>query len=300
MKHNFEPSIYYNNFGSYEPVLTIASGDSVTTSTADAFGNGRSGEPVAKRSNPLTGPFFIEDAEPGDQLVVHLENILPNRDHGYTMSGIAPHIVDGDFVNELPERLMLKWSVDVNDGTATLFDEFAQPSHLTISLDPMLGCIGVAPERGQAISTATSGQYGGNMDYRLVTPGTTMLLPVFMPGALFFVGDGHAVQGDGEIVGTGIEISMDVTFSIELRKNVHAYWPRMETDSHIITLGNARPLDQALQHSTTELVRWLCSDYGYDARGASHLLGQALEYDIGNVFDPAYTVAAKISKELIT
>ena len=216
------------------------------------------------------------------------------------MSGIAPHIVDGDFVNELPERSIMKWSVDIDDGTATLFDEFAQPSHLTVSLDPMLGCIGVAPERGQAISTATSGQYGGNMDYRLVTPGATILLPVFMPGALFFVGDGHAIQGDGEIVGTGIEISMDVTFSIELRKNVNAHWPRMETDSHIITLGNARPLDQALQHSTTELVTWLCSDYGYDVRGASHLLGQALEYDIGNVFDPAYTVAAKIAKKLIT
>ena len=299
MQHNFEPSIYYNNFGSYEPVLTIVSGDSVTTSTADAFGNGRSGEPVAKRSNPLTGPFFVEGAEPGDQLVVHLQNIFPNRDHGYTMSGIAPHIVDGDFVNELPERSIMKWSVDIDDGTATLFDEFAQPSHLTVSLDPMLGCIGVAPERGQAISTATSGQYGCNMDYRLVTPGATILLPVFMPGALFFVGDGHAIQGDGEIVGTGIEISMDVTFSIELRKIVNAHWPRMETDSHIIALGNARPLDQALQHSTTELVTWLCSDYGYDVRGASHLLGQALEYDIGNVFDPAYTVAAKIAKKLI-
>jgi acetamidase/formamidase len=161
----------------------------------------------------------------------------------------------------------------------------------------MLGCVGVAPAGGQAISTATSGPYGGNMDYRAVAAGVSMSFPVFTPGALFFVGDGHAAQGDGEIVGTGIEISMDVSFRVELRKNVELRWPRMQTETHIIALGNARPVDQALQHATTELIRWLCSDYGYDTRGASHLLGQALEYDIGNVFDPAYTVAAKIAKK---
>ncbi len=163
----------------------------------------------------------------------------------------------------------------------------------------MLGCIGVAPPRGSAISTATSGPYGGNMDYRDVSPGASVMFPVFTEGALLFVGDGHARQGDGEIVGTGVEISMDVTLSVELVKDRELHWPRMETATHLIALGNARPLDQALQHATTELTRWLVDDYGYDVRGASHLFGQALEYDIGNVFDPAYTIAAKIEKALL-
>lgn len=295
-EHRFEPTSYHNSFGSYEPVLSIASGDRVVTTTADAFGRGPSGDLVARPGNPLTGPFLVEGAELGDQLVVHLETIVPNRDHGFTIGSIAPHVVDGDFVPDLPSRDVMRWSVDLEAGTAWLHDDSATPPDLTVALAPMLGCIGVAPAGGQAISTATSGPYGGNMDYRLVAPGATVLLPVFTEGALLFVGDGHAAQGDGEIVGTGIEISMDVAFTIELRKNVEAHWPRMETDTHLIALGNARPLDQALQHATTELVRWLAAEHGIDTRAAAHRLGQVGEYDIGNVFDPAYTVAAKIAK----
>jgi len=303
VEHEFEPTTYYNSFGSHEPVLSIASGDRVRTSTADAFGNGRDGEPVAGRGNPLTGPFFVEGAEPGDVLVVRLESIVPNRGHGYTISSVASHLVDADYTSELPARERVTWAVDVAAGVATLSDESASPREVEVGLRPMLGCIGVAPAGGQAISTATSGPYGGNMDYREVEPGAVVMLPVFTSGALFFVGDGHAVQGEGEIVGTGVEISMDVEFSVELVKASEIAgtprWPRMETATHLIALGNARPLDQALQHATTELVRWLCAEHGYDTRGASHLLGQACEYDIGNVFDPAYTVAAKISKTAI-
>ena len=300
MEHEFEPSEYHNSFGSHEPVLTIASGDRVVTSTSDAFGHGRDGTSVAARGNPLTGPFFVEGAERGDMLVVRLESVVPNRDHGYTISSIAAHLVDADYSSELPPRERVTWSVDVAAGVGTLVDEAATPREVRVELAPMLGCIGVAPAGGQAISTATSGPYGGNMDYREVAPGATVMLPVFVPGALFFVGDGHAVQGEGEIVGTGIEISMDVAFAVELVKASDLVgeirWPRMETATHLIALGNARPLDQALQHATTELVRWLCAEHGFDTRGASHLLGQAGEYDIGNVFDPAYTVAAKIAK----
>ena len=300
MEHEFEPTGYFNSFGSHERVLTIASGDRVRTSTADAFGHGRDGDPVAPPGNPLTGPFFVEDAEPGDMLVVRLESIVPNRDHGYTISSIARHLVDADYTSELPARERVTWLVDVGAGVATLLDEAASPREMLVELRPMLGCIGVAPAGEQAISTATSGPYGGNMDYQGVEPGATVMLPVFMPGALLFVGDGHAVQGEGEIAGTGIEISMDVAFSVELVKSSELLgairWPRMETATYLIALGNARPLDQALQHATTELVRWLCAEHGYNTRGASHLLGQAAEYDIGNVFDPAYTIAAKISK----
>ncbi len=127
----------------------------------------------------------------------------------------------------------------------------------------MLGCFGVAPPGGQAISTATSGQHGGNMDYRGFVSGVTVYFPVFVPGALLLVGDGHAIQGDGEISGTGIEISFDVRFTVDLLKGKQIHWPRGENEAYIFTVGNARPLDQALQHATTEMVRWLQDDSDY-------------------------------------
>jgi acetamidase/formamidase len=135
------------------------------------------------------------------------------------------------------------------------------------------------------------------MDYRGFRSGATAYLPVFMPGALLFVGDGHAVQGDGEIVGTGIEISFDVQFTVRLCKGWKINWPRGEDENDIFTVGNARPLDQAVQHATTEMMRWLIADYGLDPIGASTLLGQCVRYDLGNIYDPAYTMVCKLAKK---
>jgi acetamidase/formamidase len=163
----------------------------------------------------------------------------------------------------------------------------------------MLGCFGVAPSGEQAITTATSGPYGGNMDYRGHKAGTTVYFPVFVPGALFFLGDGHAVQGDGEISGTGIETAMEVDFSIDLVKHKPIRWPRGENAEYLFTTGNARPLDQALQHATSELVRWLKEDYHLDSAALGLLLGQVVEYEVGNVFDPAYTMVCKIKKSFL-
>ncbi|HEY3230005.1 MAG TPA: acetamidase/formamidase family protein, partial [Roseiflexaceae bacterium] len=184
-------------------------------------------------------------------------------------------------------------------GMATLVKPETKLGNLTLPLAPMLGCFGVAPPRGQAISTATSGEYGGNMDYRGFIAGTTVYFPVFVPGALVHVGDGHAIQGDGEIVGTGIEISMDVQFTVRLIKGKRIEWPRGENADYIFTVGNARPLDQAVQHATSEMLRWLREDYGLDTLSASILLGQCVEYDLGNVFDPAYTMICKLRKALL-
>ena len=137
------------------------------------------------------------------------------------------------------------------------------------------------------------------MDYRGFRQGVKVFFPVFSEGALFHIGDGHAVQGDGEIVGTGIEISFDVTFTIDLIEDREIYWPRAENDNYLMAVGNARPLDQALQHSTTELVEWLQTDYGLSARTAHMLLGQVVEYDVGNVYDPAYTMVCKVAKNYV-
>jgi acetamidase/formamidase len=137
------------------------------------------------------------------------------------------------------------------------------------------------------------------MDYRGFAEGVTVYFPVLVPGALLHVGDGHALQGDGEIVGTGIEISFDVQFTVHLQKGRKIGWPRAENADYLITAGNARPLDQALQHATTEMTRWLQDEHGLDPHGAQLLLGLALAYEVGNVFDPAYTVVCKIRKSLL-
>ncbi|HJM89175.1 MAG TPA: acetamidase/formamidase family protein [Dehalococcoidia bacterium] len=296
MEHRFEPTHYHRTFGSHEPVLRLGSGDRLITTTVDAAGHDSHGKQITEPGNPQTGPFFIEGAKPGDTLAVTFDRIEPNRDHGFTRSSIAANAVDPDYVPELPERSLVTWNVDVGSRTATLDLPGATPSRIELPLDPMLGCIGVAPDRGQAISTATSGAFGGNMDYRGFVAGVTAYLPVFTSGALLHIGDGHAVQGDGEIVGTGIEISMDVELTVSVISGKQIGWPRGENDDYIFTAGNARPLDQALQHATTEMLRWLIEDYGLDAVGANHLMGQAVHYDIGNVFDPAFTMVCKMPK----
>jgi acetamidase/formamidase len=137
------------------------------------------------------------------------------------------------------------------------------------------------------------------MDYNGFIAGTTAYFPVYAEGALFSLGDGHAHQGDGEILGTGIEISMDVRFRVRLLKGKQSHSPRGENEQNIFTLGNARPLDQALQHATTEMLRWLQQDYGFDPRGAGLLLGQFVKYEVGNVIDPAYTMVCKLAKSIL-
>jgi amidase len=296
---HFQPTHYHTAIGSHEPVLRIGDGATVITTTVDAFGKGASDTPLTPRGNPQTGPFYIEGAEPGDTLVVQLDRIRPNRATGYAGSVVAPNVVEPAYVRELPERELAEWRIDNERGTATLVKPETTLGNLTIPLAPMLGCFGVAPRGGQAISTATSAEHGGNMDYRGFVAGVRVYFPVFVPGALLHVGDGHATQGDGEIVGTGIEISMEVQFTVRLIKGKRIRWPRGENAEYIFTVGNARPLDQAVQHATTEMLRWLKEDYGLDAVSASLLLGQCVEYDLGNVFDPAYTMVCKLQKALL-
>ena len=300
--HDFEPTQFHRTLGSHDPVLHIADGDTVRTTTIDAGGRDARGEQRVKFGNAQTGPFFITGAEPGDTLVVHLDKICPNRDSAGSSTSVAANTVDPDYVPELPafreDRIFAEWAIDREAGTATLLLP-TQLGRLTLELAPMLGCFGVAPADGEAISTATSGRHGGNMDYRGFGPQVTALFPVFVPGALFFLGDGHALQGDGEIVGTGLEISMDVQFTVSVLNGKRSSWPRGESEDYIFTVGNARPLDQALQHATTEMLRWLQQDYGLDAMSASTLLGQCVEYDVGNVFDPAYTMVCKLAKRFL-
>jgi amidase len=299
--HRFQPDHYHVTIGPHEPVLRIADGDSVVTTTVDASGRDASGERITPGGNPQTGPFFIEGAEEGDTLVVRFDDLRPNRDRGWSGVAIAPNVVDPYYVWKLPKvESSAEWEVDRERGTATLLVPETKLGRLTLPLAPMLGCFGVAPARGEAISTATSGRHGGNMDYRGFRTGVAVSFPVLVPGALLHVGDGHALQGDGEIVGTGIEISFDVQFTVNLRKGKRIGWPRAENADYLMTIGNARPLDEALQHATTEMIRWLQDDYGLDGPGANLLLGMCVEYEVGNVFDPAYTMVCKLRKSILS
>ena len=299
--HRFEPTTFYTAIGAHPPALRIESGDTVETTTVDSGGVDRHGEQATPGGNPQTGPFFVKGAAPGDVLAVRFDRIVPNRPWARTSGLVAYNVVDPGYVHHLPrDRGRGQWAIDVERWTATLEEPETALGRLSIPLDPMLGCFGVAPRAPQAISCATSGPYGGNMDYRGFRQGVTVYLPVFVEGALFQLGDGHATQGDGEITGTGTEVSMDVTFTAWIhRPQQPISWPRAEDGDYLMAAGNARPLDQALQHATTELMRWLEEDYQLDARASSLLLGQCIRYDVGNVFDPAYTMVAKIEKRLV-
>jgi amidase len=297
--HRFIPERFYNTFSfAHPPALRIKPGDRVITKTVDAGGVDWNDRQVAQGPNPQTGPFYVEGAEPGDMLIVRIEKIETNRATAFTQSLLAAYAVDpasiGARVDREPRRTI--WQLDKAAGVARLSDPEMRPTSLTLPLRPMLGCVGVAPARKEAIGTATPGAFGGNMDYAGLNAGVTVMLPVNEPGALLFIGDGHARQGEGEVAGTGLETSMDVEFTVDLVKKKTASWPRMENDTHIMVLGSARPLLQALQHATTEMQRWLQADYGFSERGASVFMGQALEYEIANVVDPNFTVVAKVRK----
>ena len=298
--HVFEPVSFCRCFGGPEPpVLVLRSGDSVRTRTLDAHGFDQREQPVGVKPNPLTGPFEIAESEAGDTLAVRLEALAPNRLACWSHRYLAENVLDPGFVRRLPEQDYARWRIDPQ--TRRLSPVQAQGgAALSLPMQPMLGCIGTAPADGQALSSATSGPHGGNMDYPGVAEGATIYLPVFVPGARLYVGDGHATQGDGEISGSGTEVSFDVRFTVTLLKGRPRGWPGGENAEWLFTLGNARPLEQALQHATTEMVRWLEAEYGLDAASLGLLLGQAVRYEVGNVFDPAYTVACKVPRWSLT
>jgi amidase len=300
--YRFEPKEFYNTFsGAHKPVLRIKPGDHVITSTIDAGGTDAAGVRRGQGPNPETGPFFIEGAEPGDTLVVHLLRLETNRATGFSASLLAPYTADPGFLRSqaLRDPKTANWHIDKQKGVVYLDPAEFKGPRIELPLRPMLGCVATAPPNKAAIPTSTPDNFGGNMDYNGMGAGTTLMLPVFEPGALFFLGDGHARQGDGEVVGSAIETSLDVEFSVDVIKGKRISWPRLENEDFIMVLGSSRGLNEALQHATTELMRWLTESYGYDERSASVLMGQGMEYEVANVVDPEFTMVAKIRKRFL-
>ncbi len=300
--HRFTPTKFYNTWSAaHPPALRIKPGDRVVTKTIDAGGVDWNGKMVGVGPNPETGPFYIEGAEPGDMLVVTLEKIETNRTTAYSGSLLAPYATTPQAIlarmDREPKRVT--WTIDKAKGVARLDQAEIQPGGIELPLRPMLGCVGVAPRGKEAIATSTPGAWGGNMDYAAMITRAKLMLPVNEPGALLFLGDGHARQGEGEVVGSGLETSMDVEFTVGLIKKKDIGWPRLENDTHIMVLGSARPLLEAFQIAKAELQRWLITDYGMTERGAQIFMGEAAEYEIANVVDPSFTVVAKIRKTLL-
>ena len=307
------PDHYYRTFSHTNPVFQkIKSGDVVRTRTLDSGGQNERNEQVTPGSNPLTGPFFVEGAEAGDALVVKLRRVRLNRNWGYSayrlgLFSLTPDYVEGLYPNHYKADVarkgrdnVLPWDIDLTPGTVRLREPVSARVKLEFPVRPMLGCIGVAAPGDFAPTSAPSGNYGGNLDYNEIGEGATVILPVFHPGGLLFLGDGHALMADGEPTGTGVETSMDVEFSVEVRKGAQVNGPRVETADHIITIGSqpefASSLDRALQMATTDMVRWLVADYHLEPWAAHQLIGAAGKYEVVTV---AGSMALKIPKKYL-
>ena len=237
----FAPTCFYNSIGSHEPALFMSDGETVVTETLDAHGYDRDGIKRADAPNSMTGPFYVSGAEPGDALLIRIERIAMIRSSGWTFQVLSPNVVNPSAVTRFPEREKTDWIIDIPMQRARLSNPPSTLRDWSVAVKPMIGCFGVAPAMGQAISTATSGPYGGNMDYRGFGAGVEVMLPVSVAGGLFFLGDVHAAQGDGEIVGTGIETPAEVQFTVELlKKSRPAPSARWRLDEIVVRIGGKR------------------------------------------------------------
>jgi amidase len=300
--HRFTPRQFHRVFSSsIPPVMHLFPGDSVSTSTLDAGGTDSSGKPRSLGGNPLTGPFYIDNAWPGDTLVLRFTRIRLNRDSAIHSGDISGGAFDPYYFKELKplEKFDSDWRLDREGGVAMLKNPTEKLKNLSIKLAPMLGCVGVAPPGSEALQSGHLGSFGGNMDYNQIREGVTLYLPVYHPGALLFVGDGHAVQGDGEVTGDALETSMDVEFTVDVRQGQSLEMPRAENGEYLMALGIGSSLTNALQAATTNLARWLERDYKLNAAEVAMVLGTSMRYDIAEIVDPKVNLVAKVPKSVL-
>ena len=298
--HEFVPSTFYRQFSPRnKPILTINPGDTVHTTTVDAGGTDEKGQTRVLGGNPETGPFYVESAVPGDTLVVHVTRLRLNRDWAMSDDYLVDRAVGRDFaVKAKDDGKSIRWRLDTTKGIAT---PEKPPDHLvrySVPLRPMLGCVATATGPAQAPpGTGDSGRYGGNMDFNEIIEGATVYLPVSVPGALLYVGDGHAAQGDGELNGNALETSMDVEFSVDVLPNKRFGAPRVESATHIMVVGLAGSLDDAFREATANMTQWLMDDYNLSPSEVAQVLGTAAEYKVGEVADRNVAVVLKLNKE---
>ncbi len=319
--HELRPEHYHTTFGPHAPALTVESGDEVIAWCADARGLDANGEQIgleslagpagARRevSNPVTGPIHVVGAEPGDALAVEIREVTPTRGWAWSTTPaefgfFSTEDISGPTSFTPPqwapeEQREFRWELDLERMTGRLTLERSRAEAVEIPLHPFLGCLGVAPERGETRMTMTPGRHGGNMDCPQVGPGTTVYLPVYEPGALLSLGDCHAAQGDGELCGVALEVSCRARVRVELVKSRAMRWPRAEDGEHIMAIGSARPLRAAYAAAHVELLAWLVEGYGFDRFEAYQVLSQVGTTRIGNVVDPNYSVVARFPRQYL-
>jgi amidase len=297
--HTFTPTEFHRTFShAIAPALRIFPGDTVKTKSVDAGGTDEKSVRRSLGGNPLTGPFFIEGALPGDTLVVKLNRVRTNRDWAGSGQGIVGNALGPGYLMNLKraQNFNSRWKLDKEKGIAYLEQPTDPLKNFTVPLQPMLGCVGVAPPGGNVVRTGDSGVFGGNMDYNQIREGTTVYLPVFYDGALLFMGDGHAAQGDGELTGDALETSMEFEFTVDVISDKSIGTPRAENAEYIMAIGIGGSLDQALQRATTEMARWLEVDYKLNSTESAMIMGFAVKYDVADLVGTQVSIVAKIPK----
>lgn len=295
---DFTPRDYANVFSADRaPVLILWPGDTVRTRTLDSGGVDEHGVTRALFGNPQVGPFYVDTAEPGDVLAITLHRLRPNRDHADSLDALVGRAQGpGLAAHAAALGKPVRWRLDRERGIA-LPPPGSGLDGLGIPLRPMLGGIAVAPGFGSPpMSTGDSGRFGGNMDFNQIVEGTTVYLPVSQPGALLYLGDAHAAQGDGETSQYALETSMDVEFSVAVIKARAQATPRVESATRLMAVGQAGSLDEAVRAATHGLIQWLQQDYRLSLSEASQLLGAAVEYRITTLAGRNAGVAAMLDK----
>jgi len=300
---NFTPAAYANKFSvNIAPVLRIQEGDTIKTETVDASGADKNGNKKARGGNPLTGPFYIENAVAGDVVAITFIKIALNRADAFTTENFVPRSLPKEITAQFKKPKIIKWKLDFKNNFASPDTAYEHLHLFKVPLNPFLGCVGVAPSNNQnEILSFFQGSFGGNLDFSAVKQSSTIYLPVFHDGAFLFLGDGHAAQGDGELAGNALETSMDVVFTVKIIKSPahRPDFPRVEDSNYIMAMGVDKSLDDALKSSTHNLLDWLQADYHLSLQEASQVISTSVEYVIAEIADPEVEIVAKIKKEIL-
>jgi amidase len=288
-------------YGPYaDPVLRVAPGDVIEVETVDAFeGRVRTVDDLPSKVlrmpflNPQNGPIAVAGAEKGDVLCVSIRSILPRGPQPVGTTALIPEfgglVATGStaMLNQpLPERVK-KMEV-TTDGVR--FSE-----RLTLPYEPFIGTLGVSPEI-EAVTSLQPDYWGGNMDLPDVGPGAVAYFPVQHREAFLYLGDCHARQGDGEVCGVAVEMAARVTIQVDLIKGWAIPGVRLETEDFLMSVGSARPMEDAARMAYRDLIRWMVQDFGFDEAEAYFLCTQAGRMRVGNMVDPKYTLGASMLK----
>jgi acetamidase/formamidase len=235
---------------------------------------------------------------------VTITQLSLNRSTAFTTESFSSRSVDESIAKQFKKAKLVKWKLDTFTGYASLIDDtlYEHLHDFKAPVKPFLGCIGVAPSnKKNEILSFFQGSFGGNMDCPFIRPSATVYLPVFHKGAYLYVGDGHALQGDGEIAGNALETSLNISFTVKIIKkdSLQISFPRIENDEYIMTVGTAKNLDDALKIATTGLLNWLQQDYRLTLQEATQVMSTTIEYNIPEISDPEVEVIAKIKKDLL-